>query len=81
VRLADLLELNEENPFRIRAYRRAALNLEGLTEDVEVLAAQDRLDEVPGIGKDLAGKIKEYLATGRMKEPGRRPPGRARRRR
>jgi DNA polymerase (family 10) len=66
--MADLLELKGENPFRIRAYRRAALNLEGLTEDVEVLAAQDRLDEVPGIGKDLAGKIQEYLATGRMKD-------------
>jgi DNA polymerase (family 10) len=66
--MADCLEIKGENPFRIRAYRRAALNLEGLTEDVETLAADDRLDDVPGIGADLAGKIQEYLTTGRMKD-------------
>jgi DNA polymerase (family 10) len=64
--IADLLELKGENPFRIRAYRRAARNLEALTEDLETLAAQGRLDEIPGIGPDLAGKIGEYLETGRM---------------
>jgi DNA polymerase (family 10) len=64
--IADLLELKGENPFRIRAYRRAAQNLEGLTEDVETLAAQERLEEIPGIGPDLAGKIAEYLGTGRI---------------
>jgi len=64
--IADLLELKGENPFRIRAYRRAAQNLGTLTEDVETLAAQGRLDEIPGIGPDLAGKIGEYLETGRM---------------
>lgn len=64
--IADLLELKGENPFRIRAYRRAAQNLETLTEDLETLAAQERLDEIPGIGPDLAGKIAEYLGTGRI---------------
>ena len=64
--IADLLELKGDNPFRIRAYRRAAQNLGTLTEDVETLAAQGRLDEIPGIGPDLAGKIGEYLETGRM---------------
>jgi DNA polymerase (family 10) len=64
--IADLLELEGENPFRIRAYRRAAQNLEALTEDLETLAAKGRLDEIPGIGPDLAGKIGEYLETGRM---------------
>jgi DNA polymerase (family 10) len=64
--IADLLELKGENPFRIRAYRRAAQNLETLTEDLETLAAQGRLDEIPGIGPDLAGKIGEYLGTGRI---------------
>ena len=47
--MADVLELKAENPFRIRAYRRAAQNLESLTEDVEALARQKRLDEIPGI--------------------------------
>ena len=52
--MADLLELRNENPFRIRAYRRAAQNRETLLEDVEVRTWEERLDEVPGIGADLA---------------------------
>jgi DNA polymerase (family 10) len=52
--IADLLELRNENPFRIRAYRCAVQNLETLPEDVEVLAREEPLDEVPGIGADLA---------------------------
>jgi DNA polymerase (family 10) len=67
-RMADVLELKGENPFRIRAYRRAARNLESLSEDLEVLAREERLDDVPGIGADLAGKIAEYLRTGHVKE-------------
>jgi DNA polymerase (family 10) len=66
--MADVLELRGENPFRIRAYRRAAQNVESLTEDVEVVAREGRLDDVPGIGKDLAGKIVEYLETGKVRE-------------
>ena len=64
--IADLLELKGENPFRIRAYRRAALNLQNLTEDLETLSKTDSLEEIPGVGKDLAGKIKEMLSTGRL---------------
>ena len=66
--MADVLELRGDNPFRIRAYRRAARNVESLTEDVERVAREGRLDDVPGIGKDLAGKIVEYLDTGKVKE-------------
>jgi DNA polymerase (family 10) len=66
--MADVLELKGDNPFRIRAYRRAARNLESLSEDIETAAREGRLDEIPGIGKDLAGKITEYLKTGRIKE-------------
>ena len=66
--MADVLELGGENVFRIRAYRRAARNVEALSEDVEILAQQDRLDEIPGVGRDLAGKIAEYLKTGRVKD-------------
>ncbi len=64
--MADLLEIKGENPFRVRAYRRAAQNMESLTEDAAVLAGEGRLETVPGIGKDLAAKIVEYLGTGRM---------------
>lgn len=62
--MADVLEIQGENPFRIRAYRRAAQSLGALTEDVAVLSRAGRLGEIPGIGKDLAGKIAEYLETG-----------------
>ena len=67
-RMADLLEIQGENPFRVRAYRRASQSLENLGEDVEAIAKDDRLGEIPGIGKDLADKIREILQTGRMKD-------------
>jgi DNA polymerase (family 10) len=63
--IADLLEIKNENPFRIRAYRRAALNVEGLTGNIEDLTEKELL-KVPGIGKDLAGKIAEYLKTDKI---------------
>jgi DNA polymerase (family 10) len=63
--IADLLEIKGENPFRIRAYRRAALNIEGLTKDVAG-TLKGELIKIPGIGQDLAGKIEEYVRTGRL---------------
>ncbi|MGE5663606.1 MAG: helix-hairpin-helix domain-containing protein, partial [Deltaproteobacteria bacterium] len=63
--IADLLELKGENPFRIRAYRRAALNVEGLAKDLGALPDAE-IAELPGIGKDLAGKIRQHVATGRI---------------
>jgi DNA polymerase (family 10) len=65
--IADILEIKDENPFRIRAYRKAALNIESLGEDIEAVRKKKRLQDLPGIGKDLAGKIEEYLDKGRMK--------------
>jgi DNA polymerase (family 10) len=64
--IADFLEVKDENPFRIRAYRRGAQALEGLSEDIGAIAGRHALQEVPGIGKDLAGKIDEYLLSGRI---------------
>lgn len=64
--IADRLELKDENPFRIRAYRRAALNIESLSKRVEDIPKKE-LMEIPGIGKDLADKIEEYLTTGKIK--------------
>jgi DNA polymerase (family 10) len=63
--IAEFLEFKNENVFRIRAYRRAALNIETLSKDVASLSLQE-LEEVPGIGKDLAAKVREYLETGRI---------------
>jgi DNA polymerase (family 10) len=64
--MASLLEVRGESVFRIRAYQRGAQTLETLPEDVGVLAARGTLQHLPGIGKDLAAKIQEFLATGRI---------------
>lgn len=63
--IADILEIKGENPFRIRAYRRAAQNIDGLPRDVATLS-QEQLLGIPGIGQDLAGKIREYISTGKI---------------
>lgn len=63
--IADLLEIKGENTFRIRAYRRAGQNIEGLSQDVAELSNEELLD-VPGIGHDLADKIREYITTGKI---------------
>src|SRR5580765_4756812 len=65
-RIADLLEIQDANPFRVRAYRRAATTLEGLTDNVEAIAARGALREISGIGEDLSNKISEYLGSGTM---------------
>lgn len=64
--IADYLEIKGENPFRVRAYRRAAQAVEGLAEEAGAIAARGGLLEIPGIGKDLAEKIQEYLRSGRV---------------
>ncbi len=63
--IADMLEIKGENPFRIRAYRRAAMNIEGLAKDVSDMPKEE-LVKIPGIGQDLAGKIEEYIKTGKL---------------
>jgi len=63
--IADILEIMNENPFRIRAYRRAAQNIDGLSRDV-VEMSEDELKSIPGIGADLAGKVIEYIKTGSL---------------
>ena len=65
--IAKILEIKGDNPFRIRAYERAAQNIEGLTEDIEGYIKEDRLTEIPGIGKDISEKIKEIVKTGKLK--------------
>lgn len=65
-RFGQLLEIAEENPFKIRAYFKAAENISGLGEDIEVLAREGRLGEVSGIGKAIEEKIIEYLKFGRI---------------
>lgn len=64
---AALLEIGGANPFRVRAYRRAARVIETLPQSVGTLAASGSdLSELPGIGKDLAGKILDILRSGKF---------------
>lgn len=65
--IAAILEIKGENVFRIRAYERAALNIESLNKTLEEYNQENSLKQIPGIGSDLEQKIKEYLATGRIK--------------
>jgi DNA polymerase (family 10) len=64
--IADLLEIQDANPFRIRAYRNGARTIETLSQPLESLLADEeaRLEDLPGIGKDLAAKIRELYETG-----------------
>jgi DNA polymerase (family 10) len=66
--LGDLLELRRENPFRVRAYRRAAQVVRGQARELaEQLAAGFDPETLPGIGQDLATKIREIVASGRCR--------------
>jgi DNA polymerase (family X) len=66
-RYADLLEIQDANPFRVRAYRNAARVVSGSLRGMSELVAEGHnLDELPGIGKDLASKIKVIVRTGRL---------------
>ncbi|MFW6180560.1 MAG: DNA polymerase/3'-5' exonuclease PolX [Spirochaetota bacterium] len=66
-KVADLLDIKGENQFRIRSYRNAARTISGLSGNVADMVGEGRdLTELPGIGKDLAGKIKEIVETGSL---------------
>lgn len=66
--LADLLEFQGANAFRIRAYRGGARRIGDLTEPVSAIAEDEsrKLTDLEGIGKDLAEKIETLLSTGRL---------------
>jgi len=65
--MADLLEIDDANPFRVRAYRNAARTLRGLGQSVATMLDEgEDLTKLPGIGKDLAAKIAELCASGEL---------------
>ena len=78
-RLADLLEIEDANPFRVRAYRNAALTVHGYGRSMsELLDEGADLTKLPGIGKEIAAKIKTIVDTGELpalQEVERRTPG------
>jgi DNA polymerase (family 10) len=65
--IATLLELKNENPFKIRAYTNAARAIETFGGNVADFQDEEALSKIPGIGKSLALKIKELAATGSLK--------------
>jgi DNA polymerase IV (family X) len=64
--LAEVAELAGENPFKVKAYLEAARVIENLTMPIEELAKENKLDDIKGVGKSIAEKIKEYLETGKI---------------
>lgn len=65
--VADLLSIEGANPFRIRAYRKAARIIKRLSKRIEdIIESDDSLTELNGIGEDLAGKIKQITETGSL---------------
>ena len=65
--MADLLSAQRANPYRVRAYRRAADALLAIDEDMTALVERQGLEEIDGIGADLAKKIEEFLETGTIR--------------
>jgi DNA polymerase (family 10) len=65
-RIANLLEIKGEVVFKTLAYHKAAENLRSLAEDVNGLANQGRLNDIPGVGKAIAEKIRELIETGHL---------------
>jgi DNA polymerase (family 10) len=66
-KLADLLEIEDANPFRVRAYRNAARTVRGWAKSMADLLDEGRdLSELPDIGKDIAGKIRTIVDTGEL---------------
>ena len=64
--IATLLELKDENPFKIRAYANAARSLETFGGSLSDLQDEEALGKIPGIGKAIAAKIKQLAATGKL---------------
>lgn len=65
-RIADMMEIDEDDRFRINSYRRAARSVGDATEEIGVLAEAGRLTELPGIGKGIAERIELLLKSGHM---------------
>jgi len=65
--MADVMEILGEDQFRVNTYRRVVRIVEEMPTDVDVLLAEGRLADVPGIGKSTLAKIDEFVKTGTIK--------------
>jgi DNA polymerase (family 10) len=64
--IAHRLEFKKENIFKIRAYRKVARSIEQLPLEVEQLARENRLREIPGAGEAITKKLTELITTGKL---------------
>ncbi|MDD2620677.1 MAG: DNA polymerase/3'-5' exonuclease PolX [Syntrophomonadaceae bacterium] len=64
-RIADILQIKNENPFKIQTYRKAANSIYHLDEDINTLKEANRIKEIPGVGKAVKAKIEEMIEKGR----------------
>ncbi len=63
--LAKLMELHDENPFKIRSYANAYLSLRKLEGDLSTMG-KDNIASIPGVGNAIADKIEELVSSGEM---------------
>src|SRR5207248_7787915 len=65
--LAQLLAAEKENPYKVKAYRRAAVNVRALSDSLEQLVRDgEDLTRLPGIGDAIASAIREIVLTGSL---------------
>lgn len=64
--IGDLMELKEENIYKISAYRKAAETIANSAADIKTLWQEKRLKELPGVGEAIAAKIGQLLETGQI---------------
>ncbi|MBT5910280.1 MAG: histidinol-phosphatase, partial [Opitutae bacterium] len=65
-RIGTMMEIKGENPFKVRAYFSGARTLQTMEEDLGTVIGEERLGDVPGIGKALTEKIETLFATGEL---------------
>ena len=65
-RIADSLEILDENVFKINAYRKASRNISSMPDSLEEFGGEKELSTIPGVGRDLSQKIIEHRLTGKI---------------
>ena len=65
-RIADSLEILDENSFKINAYRKASRNISSMPDSLDEFDGEKELSTIPGVGKDLSKKIIEHRLTGEI---------------
>src|SRR5690349_5118754 len=65
--IADTLEIQGENPFKVRAYRRAVEAIEDLVEPLSEIERRGELEDIPGFGEAIVAKTQDFLTKGTTK--------------